>query len=512
MEYACAAQRLLLLVALGLFVLPLTVARRPLGAPHAPAALVRFGEVVGAGFLLLALWQSYWVLLPAASPGFRGAERYDARGWRLRTVDDRRGVVDRRGVPLVRNEVAAGRVLRRYPLGPAAAHVTGYHHRRYGQAGIESACNAELSTWRRPAWRVLGRAGRPGNVVTAPLRLTLDARLQVAAAQALGRRRGAVVVLQPVTGEVLALVSTPAYDPETLSAVDFQPSGPDGHNPLFNRALDGLYPPGSTFKPLVAAAALGAGYGLATVHETPAEGFVPPGDSLPIKDHEASDYAKQGLDWLGHGSLDMRGAMACSANGYFAWLGCQLGAEALLAAGRSCGLDESWSLIRGPSRALACRPGHLPERLTTGAALARAAIGQDDVLVTPLHLALLAATIANDGVLRPPYVVGGEGPGTGRQVMTPELGRQVRGLMRCVVTDSRGTGRGLRLPGLPVAAKTGSAENSAGEPHSLVIALAPYDRPRLALAVVVEHGGQGSRAAVPVARAVLRAAAREGGL
>lgn len=511
MEVALAAQRLAVLVGLAWLVVPLASVHRPPGAPRVPRPLRVFADVVGLGFVLVLGCNLLWALTPELDPGFQTVQQFDARPWRLRTVDDRRGVTDRRGVALIKNELSGGQVVRRYPLGAAASHLTGYHHRRFGQAGLEAAANELLSTWRQPSWAILQQASQSKAPLHPPLRLTLEAKLQQVAAKGLGQRNGAAVVLDPATGEVLALVSSPGFNPETLGPADFQRARSGDRQPLLNRALDGLYPPGSTFKPVVAAAALAQPqrFGLGTVHETPPEGFCPPGDSKPIQDHEASEAARTGEAWAGHGPIDMRKALAVSSNGYFGWLGCELGGPALLAAAQACRLDASWRLVRGEgdANALTCKPGHLPAQLTSPADVARFAIGQQELLLTPLHLALLAGTIGNDGVLVPPHLLADDAPARGVALLTPALARQVKGLMRCAVTDRAGTARGLRLGQLAVAAKTGSAENSAGAPHAWVIAVAPYERPRLALAVVVEHGGQGARAAVPIARNLLQAAA-----
>jgi peptidoglycan glycosyltransferase len=507
MEAALALQRLAALVLLALVVLPLAGVKRPAGAPPTPRPLAAFASAVGVVFALTFLCQAWWTLLPDLSPGWRSCRRFDSRAFRLRTLSDRRGLCDRYGLPLAVNVWDHERVVRRYPLGRLAAHVTGYHHPRFGQAGAEAACTEDLATWRRPAWDVLGRLRQNGDTSLPPLRLTLDSRLQTVAAKALGDRRGAVVVLSPSHGDVLALVSAPSFQPDALSPADFALGGTDRQSPLFDRAVQGLYPPGSTLKPLVVAAALAAGIGPETRHETPPEGFLADGDHLYIRDHEASEAAHNGREWAGHGVIDMRAALTCSSNVYFAWLGTRLGGEAFLNAAHTAGLDEAWPLIDRPHAAgdLTSPPGRFPSPPLTPATLARCAIGQDEVLVTPLHMALLTATIANRGVLMAPRLRLDQSVGEGRVVMTEPVARATAELMRAPVADAGGTAAGLRMA-VAVAGKTGSAENSAGAPHAWVIAFAPTDAPRLAIAVLVENGGMGSKAAVPIARAILEAA------
>ena len=514
MDYALALWRLVCLLILALVVGPLLRCRRPAGAPPAPASLAAFSGVITFGFVLVLGLQAVWTLTPEVSQGFRDCAALDRRAYRLRSPHDRRTLADRAGTPLVVNLTTEQGIVRQHVFGGRIAHVLGYHSPRFGQTGAEAACNTELSTARRPAWTILGSLGRPGNPLTQPLRLTLDAGLQTAAADALGNRCGAVVVLAPATGEVLAMVSGPSFDPDNLSQASFRALRDDPRRPLLNRALAGLYPPGSTFKPVTAAALLAHGYGLATAVTVPAEGYLAPGDSQPIRDHEASEAARLGHSWAGHGRLTMRDAMAMSANGYFAALGSRLGPGVLADAGRAFGLDRPWALTPDGWQTddLMARAGSLPDPADNPAQCARAAIGQGRVLVTPLHMALVAATVANHGQLRPPRLLLDAGSPEPLLVMTQPIADRVAGLMRCAVTDPRGTARGLRLGAVPVAAKTGSAENSNGEPHAWVIGFAPSNQPRLAFAVLVEHGGAGSKAAVPIARSVLDAARREGWL
>ncbi|MBI5831027.1 MAG: penicillin-binding protein 2 [Armatimonadetes bacterium] len=514
MDYALALWRLVCLAILALVVFPLLRCRRPAGAPPAPKSLAAFSGVVSLGFALVLALQALWALAPEVSSGYRACATLDRRTYRLRSPHDRRALADRAGTPLVVNVTSEAGIVRQHIFGSRIAHLLGYHHARFGQTGAEAACNTELSTARRPAWAILGSLGQPGNPLTSPLRLTLDTAIQCAAAEALNGRIGAVVVLAPTTGEVLALASAPSFDPDSLTQASFRQLRDDARRPLLNRALAGLYPPGSTYKPVTAAALLAQGYGPGTAVTVPPEGYTPPGDSQPIRDHEASEAARTGHAWAGHGRLDMRAAMAMSANGYFAALGNRLGGAALCEAGRAFGIDRPWALTPDGWQTddLLARPGTLPDPRDRPAVVARAAIGQGRVLVTPLHMALVAAAVANHGQLMPPRLLLEAPAAQPLVVMTAPIADKVAGLMRCAVTDPRGTARGLRMGAIPVAAKTGSAENDKGAPHAWVIGFAPSDRPRLAFAVLVEHGGAGSKAAVPIARAVLEAARRGGWL
>ena len=502
-----AAQRLLALLLLAWFAGRVVVVRHPPGAPAMSPPLRHYANVVVLGFLALAGAHVFWSLFATELPEYRHAERYDARAWQLGSPRDRRAVADRNGELLIATETGPDGVHRAYPLGAAAAHVTGYFHRKFGKTGIEGACDQQLVNWREPAWETL----RPDRLPAADppaLRLTIDADLQRAAAKGLGRRTGAVVVLNPATGEVLALVSSPSFDPARIDEATFHRWLGDPTSPLLDRALHGLYPPGSTFKPVTATAALQAGIPPETVHATPPEGYLPPYDDRRIKDFEAGETLPDHQVWQGHGPLDLPEALARSANGYFAWLGVQVGADPLRHAAEQYGLSRGWPLARGHGRAddLRSLSGKLPSGHLKPGRVARLAIGQDELLVTPLGMALVAAEIANYGRLVPPRLVLDDPVGAARQVVPAETAAQLVALLRQPVERRHGTARSLRRAGVPVAAKTGSAENPHGAAHGWVIAFAPAERATLALAVLVENGGTGGASAVPVARRLLTAA------
>ncbi len=502
MVFLLAFWRLLCLVVMGLVVWQLAMPRhRPQPMPR---SLRVFGRLLLLTFGLCALLQGIWAVYPGLSPGFRANLGRDRRVYRLQGLTDRRPVADRWGEPLIENELRDGEVVRRHVHGAATAHVLGYHHVRFGQTGVEAAYNDTLFTARRPAWGTLGALGQPGNPLAEPLRLTIDWRLQEVAAEALGDRAGAVVVVEPATGDVLVLVSAPSFDPNDLDRERFAQLSADDRRPLLNRALAGLYPPASTYKAVTAAAALAAGWGPGTTVDVPPGGFIPPGETQPIRDYEASRSTR----WAGHGELDMRSALALSANGYFAALGLELGAAELNQASRAFGLTDSWSLTPYEFGAdtLRAKAGSGPREKDSAGITARDAIGQGRVLATPLHMALVMACIANDGVLVPPHVGLGEPPRLTRQVLAEGRARQLAELLRAPVEDPRGTARALRIAGLSLAAKTGSAENTAGAAHGWLVGFAPVEAPRLAWAVLVEHGGTGSGSALPIARQVLLAA------
>ncbi|OUM95798.1 MAG: hypothetical protein BAA04_00445 [Firmicutes bacterium ZCTH02-B6] len=384
----------------------------------------------------------------------------------------RGGILDRRGEALAETRPASGGVTRLL-LGPVSlSHVVGYVDPRFGLAGVEAALHADLAGLQRGLadwWRDPLRRRPEGKDVW----LTIDVRVQAAAERALGRRRGAVVALRPATGEVLAMVSYPAFTLEELPRLLEGGTG-EVDAPLLNRATQGLYPPGSTFKVLTMAAAIDAGL-VGTQAEVEA----------------------------------LQRALAASSNEPFVHLGLQLGGRELASAA---------SLVGFGARLLADLPqkvSPLPAATREGD-LAQISIGQGELVATPLQMAVVAAAIANGGVAMRPHLVREVRTRDGRltrfarveplgpPAFSPSAARAVTEGMVLAVED--GTARQAAVAGVRVAGKTGTAQNPHGEPHAWFIGFAPAFRPEVAVAVVIEGGGSGGRVAAPVGRDVMLAA------
>lgn len=301
--------------------------------------------------------------------------------------------------------------------------------------------------------------------------------------------RAAGLAIDPRTGEVLAVASVPSFDPQTIDA-DFAELARDRSSPLLDRAIDGLYPPGSTFKIVTVADALDAG--VVTLDST----FDDPG-SYAVGDFRVHDNEGEAT---GHQSL--AGAFALSSNVDFAQIALALGAD------RWFEYAARWRLGEPLDFTLAAARDHLPARETvTPSILAQLGFGQADLAVTPLRMALVAATIAAGGATPHPTLVrsGGESPPLANPVDAQVAG-EVKDLMVGVVV--RGTGTAAALPGVTVAGKTGTATNPAGRSHAWFVAFAPAESPRVAVAIVVENAGYGGAIAAPIARSVLAAALR----
>ncbi len=420
-----------------------------------------------------------------------GTQPADPRLQARESMIKRGDILDRHGEVLACSLPAERGYQRCYPLGNAAAHVTGYCSQQYGSAGLEKSMAPVLlglrdeDVLRNLRNRILGRPASGRDIM-----LTIDAGLQAHAARLLQGHVGAAVVLNPATGEVLALASYPAYDPAVPGKYI------DGRKaPLLNRACQGAYPPGSVFKIVTAAAVLAHEPRAAeqTVHctgELVINGFV-------LRDNAA------------HGLVDFYEAFAASCNVAFARYGLALGAEKLVQQARACGIGKR------PEFPLPVYAGHIPPAgAMDGPALASTAIGQGEVLLSPLHAALLACAVANEGLVMKPYIVAGYENPYGRfsrrhpekwlRAMDPAVAAVIKQQMVAAVAG--GTGRAAALPGVAVAGKTGSAENPHGPPHAWFVGFAPAERPRVAVAVLLENAGSGGRQAAPLAREIFRKA------
>ncbi|MDT3445523.1 MULTISPECIES: penicillin-binding protein 2 [unclassified Pseudofrankia] len=404
--------------------------------------------------------------------------------------------------------------LRQYADGPLYAPLTGYYA-LYSATGLESTQNLFLSgdDDRLLASRVSslfsGSERKGGSVVT-----TIDPAIQQAASQALAGRKGAVVALDPRTGAILAMVTAPTYDPNSLASHDvdtvqqqYNTLSGDKAEPLLNRAAQQTYPPGSTFKIITAAAALSTG------NYNP-DSVVPAPDRLPLP-QSTVELPNFGGERCGNGQTDtLIHALAISCNTAFAQLGMDLGGDKLREQADAFGFDTTIDGFELP-QAKSVFPESLDKPQT-----AQSAIGQYNVRVTPLQMAQVVAAIANDGRMMKPYVVQElQGPDLKRIAQTEpkELGQpissqvadQLTTMMKSVVTS--GTGRKAQISGVSVAGKTGTAEHGANEPpHAWFVGFAPADNPTIAIAVVVEDGGgevgTGGAIAAPIAQKVMQTA------
>jgi len=473
--------------------------------------------LAGVGLIVaLVVATTYWQAWAAGDL----ADRQDNQIERVAQFTIKRGEIKTQGALLARNVArkVGGRTLffRDYPADGLAAHVVGYSTQSRFRTGLErsmndylTGSNANLSTVLDTTLDRLKGATIEGN----DLRLTLNARAQRAALQALGSRCGAVVALEPDTGKVLVMASSPTYNPNDVEGNFNRATGtradckrPDA---LLNRATSGLYAPGSTFKVLTAAAAIDSG------RFQPSSSFVDPG-YCEVYGRRVNNYDTSSP----FGRLDLRTALKHSVNSVFCNIGKELGAKKLVDYTKRFGFYatpplETPSNERAPSGLYKGTKLFDPE-VDTDVDPGRFAFGQERLLVTPLQMAMLAATIANDGVVMRPYVVDRvvapdgsivvrtKPEDLGRAVKT-ETARAVAAMMQEAVEG--GTGTAARISGLTVGGKTGTAETGIeGLNTTWFISYAGHKRPQVALAVVVEQqNSTGGQTAAPVARDVLQA-------
>lgn len=468
------------------------------------------------GFLLVALLVNATVIQVVLAGDYR--DRPGNQRVLLEEYDKERGPI-LVGTNAVARSVETGnalRYLRTYDNGPLYAPVTGFYSLVYGATGIERQENrvltgrSDLFFVDRTQQLFAGRQPRGGAVTT-----TIDARAQRAAFEGLKGKVGAVVAIEPSTGRILASVQSPSFDPNRLSSHDpaeirtyYDGLKADPRKPLLNRPVVNLNPPGSTFKIVTAAAALASG------RFTPDS--ILPGPrtyTLPLTEVELGNWNDQacGPD----GKVTLRRALEISCNTAFAWLGNQLGADALRAQAQAFGFDEAFQI---PLKAATSRFPEAPDEPQT----ALSAIGQYDVRATALQMAMVAAAVGNGGTTMRPYLVQEvRGPDLAilkttepipyDEALTPVEAAELTEMLVGVVEN--GTGTNAAISGVEVAGKTGTAQTGNDRPNvAWFVSFAPAKSPQVAVAVVIEEAGtaevSGNALAAPIARSVMRAVLR----
>ena len=459
-----------------------------------------------AGFVLLIGVLAYWQVYMRESLVTNPANSLQSR--RVQEVP-RGAILAGDGETELARSVWNGNTYDRvYPEGPLYANVVGYWSQRYGASGIEVGQNNDLSGAGEPETLdelVNQLRGDPqaGNNVE----LTLDPELQRSAYEQLASSstgRGAVVAVDPKNGEILALASYPSFDPNEVDE-DFSEFLEDPSSPLINRATQGYYPPGSTFKVITAAAALEAGL-------EPSDEFNDTGT------YETPGYDVYNYRGRKYGEVTFDQALTYSINTVFARIGYEyVGAQRLAQTARGFGFGDTYEDFP-----LAVRPsslGELPPDQWAQGLVAQLAFGQGPVISTPFEMGLVAATIANDGTSMEPRLVrevrspdgvilDRPAPRVRDRAIPKETARTLNGMMQNALTQYE---VGALIPGVKVAGKTGTAEAQGGELHSWFISFAPADDPEIAVAVIVENGQEGYKAALPIARRLMETHLRNQG-
>jgi peptidoglycan glycosyltransferase len=404
-------------------------------------------------------------------------------------------IYDRNGIVLAETNIEEnGEMQRVYTQNKLYSHVIGYSSRQYGKAGIESYYNNDLlaltgdNTVAKIKQTITGEPIRGHNLL-----LTINHELQKTAESLLKGKKGSIVALNPKTGEVLAMVSKPDYNPNNLTET-WSALVEDAQSPLLNRSLSGLYPPGSIYKPIIASAVL-QNAGIDTNYDCTG--------TITIDGYTLTDANKRG-----HGYLDLRQSIIVSCNTNFARMGVALGSEAVTDISKDFLMGEKLKSYMPIAQSR--YPYNQGMNPTDVAAVS---IGQGKLLVTPMHMAAVAATFANNGMMMTPYIVEevrsadgrviSSGKGEGDQIISEAVANEVKDMMVAAVRE--GTGTNARISGVDVAGKTGTAENETGESHAWFIGFAPANDPQIAVAIILESEGKsGGAAAAPIAREVIR--------
>lgn len=406
-----------------------------------------------------------------------------------------------------------------YTQGPLYAPITGMYS-LYSVSGVELAENDLLDGTsdklfvRRLMDQLTGKPPKGASVLT-----TVNKKAQEVAYNGLRNagKRGAAVALDPRSGKILAMATNPSYDPNLFSSFDGKTLEhvskrltKDKSQPMLNRTIQNTYPPGSTFKVVTSAAALGTGnYSADSVVPAP-NTYKPPQTTRSMQNDSGESCGNGSTTTLGH-------ALEMSCNTAYAMLGVKLGATKMENQAEKFGFGDPDLTVPMPVTRSVFPQGLSP------AFLAQASIGQYDTRVTPMQMAMVASGVANDGKVMRPYVVdsvkGADGstvekttPEEYKDAMDADKAHQLTEMMKLVVSGPDGTGHTVAIPGVQVAAKTGTAQNAPGKPpHAWMIAFAPANDPKVAVAVMVESGGKlggdgyGATLSGPIAQGIIKA-------
>ncbi len=447
--------------------------------------IIRVLVVVSIMFLALVSYLLYFNMFSAEKVA---SNPYNKRQWEDERFVKRGSIYDRDGEVLAETIIDGDSRTRSYPKGHLYSHIIGYYSRVYGKSQLEMKYDKQL----------LGHGDI--NITFNELRsgydlnLTIDNDLQEYAYKQLDGRRGAIVAIEPETGKILAMVSYPDFDPST-DAIEknWKDIVEREDSPLLARATGGLYPPGSTYKIVTAATAYNAGYSDKTFEDN---GVFKQG-GLKVSNYGGESY----------GTINVRKAFEVSSNFAFCTLGYELGAQNVKDAAEAFGVNKDIDTDIPVSKS------RIDYKKMTNEDAALVSIGQGQLLMTPLHVAMLGAAVANNGKMMKPYLVNTITTSSGLtlsttkptvfcQPMSAECASYMNGLMIDVVKE--GTGRSAAISGITVAGKTGTAENENEKDHAWFVGYAPAEKPTIAVAVLLENDGRsGGASAAPIAKKVM---------
>lgn len=420
------------------------------------------------------------VIINAYNPRLGALEKNIVRG----------EIRDSKGIVLARTKKNGDTWIREYPKGRDFAHVVGFVQK--GKTGIEAYSNFKLLEVSNKMMQTVDRMFSGDNFQGNHVILTMDAELQHTARDLLNGRKGAIVVMEPSTGKILAMVSYPDFDPNQLNQNWEQLNKDEENSPLINRAAQGLYPPGSIFKMITSAAVLEKNEDWKDFH------YNCTGEEI------FDENLIRCFNSKAHGEVDLESAFYLSCNTGFATLGIDVGGEQL---GR---ISERLLFNRNLPYELEYSKSQF--RITKDSKdreIVETAIGQGKTLVSPLHMAMITSAIANGGILMQPYIIDHVETNYGSIkdkkipqsygiLFEPEIASQLSKMMTDVV--NKGTGTQAKISNVSVSGKTGTAQNASGKDHAWFVGFAPTEKPKAVVAVIIENGGSGGQVAGPIAR------------
>lgn len=430
--------------------------------------------------------------------------QYNSRLWIIRNEVLRGTIYDRNMAVLTKSSRNTDNTQKReYNGAEMFAHILGYEDIHYGITGLEKKYDSELMYFPKQISLPFLKNDKMEKKVGENIKTTLDFNLQKLAYNALGDNKGAVVVTNPRTGEILAMVSKPSYNPNNLKDI-WANLNSDKNTPLLNRATSGLYPPGSTFKTITAVSALENISNIMTRR---------------IEDNGSiyfnSTYSLNNFGGEVLGNIGIKQAYTYSSNVFFGTIGMELGNAKLKATAEKFYFNKNI-----PVDGISVENSRFPQlKSYEKGNIAQSAIGQSQVLATPMEMNAIASTIANDGIMMKPFLVSqvlsanGDSvrkisPQSAGTIISKNNAKTMKDFMRSVVEN--GTGTAANVDGLNVCGKTGTADNAEGKaPHAWFIGFAPYDNPQVAVSVIVENGGQGGIVAAGIASQLISAALKK---
>lgn len=447
--------------------------------------IIRVLIVISALFLALLTYLLYFNMFEAESVS---TNPYNRRQWDEERYVERGTIYDSQGIVLAETLTDNdGNTKRSYPEGKVYSHVIGYYSKVYGKSLLERQFDGELMG-KGDIGLFQGDKKRGFD-----LNLTINNSLQKYAYTRMRSRRGALVAMDPKTGAILAMISLPDFDPnaDTLEK-NWGDIVEDESSPLLTRTVQGLYPPGSTYKVVTLAAAYENGMAGKIFDD--------------VGEFKVGDVTVENYNGKKYGEISLEKAFSVSSNQVFCNIGFELGSEAVLSIAKRFGIEKETEFDLNVEKS---RIEYKRMNDTDGALVS---IGQGQLLTTPMEMAIICSAIANGGNLVKPYLVSSvtknntvisqtKAKVEGRAI-SPECASYIGEQMVKVVSE--GTGTAARIGGVTVAGKTGTAENEKEKDHSWFIGYAPVEDPQIAVAVIFENDGKsGGVTAAPVAANVI---------